>query len=193
MEWLRTDGTINTLRPRQNCCHFVDDISDTFSWLKMYEFCLRFHLSLFLRFKLTIFHHWFRYWLGSWSVPSHYLNQWWLVFWHIYVSLCLNELKIWCIKMIRVLIHWNLQAFTMANILPISFWNTFLGFLSSSNFDSNIIQENPVGNEQTLIEVMVSHWTSDKSLSYPGDYAVFLCIIRLNELTHWPLGDLDVI
>ena len=33
---------------------------DAFSWMKMYEFCLRFHSSLFLRFKLTIFEHWFR-------------------------------------------------------------------------------------------------------------------------------------
>ena len=24
-------------------------------------------------------HHWFRWWLGAWSVPSHYLNQWWKI------------------------------------------------------------------------------------------------------------------
>ena len=34
--------------------------SNTFSWLKMYEFRLRFHWSLLLRVQLTIFHHWFR-------------------------------------------------------------------------------------------------------------------------------------
>ena len=33
--------------------------SNAFSWMKMYEFCLRFHWSLFLRFELTIFQHWF--------------------------------------------------------------------------------------------------------------------------------------
>ena len=34
--------------------------SNTFSWMKMYEFRLRFHWSLSLRFELTIFQHWFR-------------------------------------------------------------------------------------------------------------------------------------
>ena len=27
-----------------------------------------------------------------WPAPSHYLNQWWLVYWRIYASLGLNEL-----------------------------------------------------------------------------------------------------
>ena len=34
--------------------------SNAFSWMKMYEFHLRFHWNLFLRFELTIFQHWFR-------------------------------------------------------------------------------------------------------------------------------------
>ena len=39
---------------------FQTTFSNAFSWMKMYEFRLRFHWSLFLRFELTIFHHWFR-------------------------------------------------------------------------------------------------------------------------------------
>ena len=39
--------------------------SNVFSWMKMYEFRLPFHLSLFLNFELTIFQHWFRWWLGA--------------------------------------------------------------------------------------------------------------------------------
>ena len=35
-------------------------LSNAFSCLKMYEFRSRFHWNLFLRFELTIFHHWFR-------------------------------------------------------------------------------------------------------------------------------------
>ena len=58
----------------------------------MNEFCLGFHWSLFPRFKLTIFKHWFRWWLGADQATSHYLNQWWLIYWCIYVSLGLNEL-----------------------------------------------------------------------------------------------------
>ena len=34
--------------------------SNAFPWMKMYQFWLQFHWSLFLRVQLTIFHHWFR-------------------------------------------------------------------------------------------------------------------------------------
>ena len=34
--------------------------SNAFSWMKMHEFCLRFHWSLFLSYELTTFHHWLR-------------------------------------------------------------------------------------------------------------------------------------
>ena len=62
------------------------------SWMKMLEFRLRFHWSLFLRVQLTIIQHWFRKWLGAGQATSHYLNQWWLVYWRIYASLGLNKL-----------------------------------------------------------------------------------------------------
>ena len=35
-------------------------LSIAFSWMKMLEFRLNFHWSLFLRVRLRIFHHWFR-------------------------------------------------------------------------------------------------------------------------------------
>ena len=38
---------------------FQTTFSNAFSWMKMYEFPLRFHWSLFLRFELTIFQQWF--------------------------------------------------------------------------------------------------------------------------------------
>ena len=43
----------------------MDAISQTtfssgFSWMKIFEFRLKFHWSLFLRVQLTIFQHWFR-------------------------------------------------------------------------------------------------------------------------------------
>ena len=68
--------SINTLRLRQNGCHFPDYIfkwgwwkmdaifqttfSNAFFLMKMFEFHFMFHQSLFLSFQLTIFHHWFR-------------------------------------------------------------------------------------------------------------------------------------
>ena len=66
--------------------------SSTFSWMKMFEFRLEFHWSLFLRVQFTIFQHWFRWWLGTVQATSHYLKQWWLIYWRIYASLGLNEL-----------------------------------------------------------------------------------------------------
>ena len=61
-------------------------LSNAFSWMKMLEFRLRFHWSLFLRFELTIFQHWLRLWLVAGQATSHYLNQWWLVYWRICVT-----------------------------------------------------------------------------------------------------------
>ena len=69
--------------------------SNAFSLMKTFPFRLKFHWSLFLRFQLPIFQHWFRYsnWLGAVRATSHYLNQWWLYYGRIYASLGLNELN----------------------------------------------------------------------------------------------------
>ena len=77
-------------------CHkiaaiFQTTFSNAFSWTKMYKFLLRFHWSLFPWVQLTLFLHWFRQWLGAGQPTSHYLDQWWLVYWRIYASLSLNE------------------------------------------------------------------------------------------------------
>ena len=64
-----------------------------FSWMKLFEFRLKFHWSVFLRFQLTIFQHWFRSRLGAVQATNHYLKQWWLDYRRIYASLGLNELR----------------------------------------------------------------------------------------------------
>ena len=84
------DDDINSLRPRRNGRYNADD--SAFFRKKMFEFRLKFHWSLFLRVQISIFQHWFRYWLGADQATSHYLNQWWLVYWRIYASLGVNEL-----------------------------------------------------------------------------------------------------
>ena len=73
--------------------------SSAFSWMKMFEFRLKF---LFWRVQLTIFQHWFRYWLGAVQGTSHYLNQCWLVYRRIYASLGLNELIDWLQSLITI-------------------------------------------------------------------------------------------
>ena len=77
---------------------FQTTFSIAFSWIKMYEFRIRFHWNSFLSVKLIIFQHWFRYWLGADQATSHYLNQWWLAYWRMYASLGLNELKFPAVK-----------------------------------------------------------------------------------------------
>ena len=84
-------------------------LSNAFSWLKMLEFRLKFQWSLFPRVQLTIFKHWFRWWLDADQATSHYLNQWWLDHGRIYASLGLNELMTtqlgMCFGMVSV--HWR--------------------------------------------------------------------------------------
>ena len=51
---------INTLRPRQMDAISQTTFSNAFSWMKMFEFRLKFHWSMFPRVQLTIFQQWFR-------------------------------------------------------------------------------------------------------------------------------------
>ena len=94
---IHTHQLINTLRPRQNGRHFAEDFFEC----KFYEFGSRFHWSLLLRVRLTLFQHWFRLWLGAGQATSHYLNQWLLVYWRIYASIGLNGLILWIIILVR--------------------------------------------------------------------------------------------
>ena len=53
--------------------------------MEMCGFYSRFHWNLFLRLESTIFQHWPRWWLGVDQATCHYLNQWWIVYWRIYM------------------------------------------------------------------------------------------------------------
>ena len=54
------EETLNTLRPRQMATISQTTFSNAFSWIKIYEFQLRFHWSLFLGVQTTISQHWVR-------------------------------------------------------------------------------------------------------------------------------------
>ena len=69
------DGTEQCWGRDKMAAIFQKTFSNTFSWMKMYEFQSKFHWSLFLGVKLTILQHWFRLWLGANQATSHYLNQ----------------------------------------------------------------------------------------------------------------------
>ena len=83
----------NSLRPRPNRRHFADDIFECIFENENEWISPRISLKFVpIMFELTIFQLWFRLWLGADQATSHYLNQWWLVYWRIYASLGLNEL-----------------------------------------------------------------------------------------------------
>ena len=90
---------------------FQKTFSTPFSWMKKFEFRLKCHWNLFLRVQLTIFQHWFRYWLGADYATSHYLNQWLLDYRHIYASIGLNELNFFMRITVKLSLHERKPAF----------------------------------------------------------------------------------
>ena len=67
---------------------FQTTFSNTFSWMKMYEFQLGFHWILFLRVQLTLIH------IGSDGRQRAIIwNNDGIVYWRIYASLGLSELS----------------------------------------------------------------------------------------------------
>ena len=108
---------------------FQTTFSNAFSWMKMYEFRLKFHWSLFPRVELTIFQHWFIWWLAAVQVTSHYLNQWWLVYPRIYASLGLNELtlvQLWLVVGWYQAITWNHHYSLSIGPLEINFREIYI-------------------------------------------------------------------
>ena len=103
--------TFNTLRPRQNGRRFTDD---TFKRIFFNE-KVRISIKISLKFvpKGPINN------IPSLVQTSHYLNQWWLVYWRIYASLGLNELN-YKIKVMDVVKDHIIS--------PVSNWFTFFLF-----------------------------------------------------------------
>ena len=56
---------------------FQTTISNIFSRMKTFDFQTKFVWNMFFEVLFTRNQHWFRWWLGTWQVPSHYLNQCW--------------------------------------------------------------------------------------------------------------------
>ena len=61
IDWLTHGHSVLTHLPLGKIAAISQTINSyAFSWMKSYVFWLTFHLSLFLRVKVTITHHWFR-------------------------------------------------------------------------------------------------------------------------------------
>ena len=80
---------LNTLRPRQNGRHFPND---TFKWIFLNEnlrIVIKISLKLIPKVPINTIPA-----LILMIILNPYLNQRWLIYWRIYASLCLSELKI---------------------------------------------------------------------------------------------------
>ena len=82
---------VNTLRPRQHGRHFADD---TFKRIFLDEnVAISIKISLKFIYKGPINNILALVQIMADQATSHYLNQWWVVYWRIYASPGLNELK----------------------------------------------------------------------------------------------------
>ena len=106
--------------------------SNAFSWMKMFEFQSKFHWNLFPKVQLTITHHWFRKWLGTDQVTSHYLNQRWVrslthkcITWPRWVKeswLSLTRVMAWCLTVTKPLLAVEqvpIYHYTESNVMGI--------------------------------------------------------------------------
>ena len=74
---------------------------------EIFKFWIKFQWSLFLMVQLTFSQHWFRYWLGTKQVISHYMNQWWST---LLLHMCVTQLQ-WVILKKKNIVcqHFKLQ------------------------------------------------------------------------------------
>ena len=139
--------------------------SSAFSGMKMFEFRLKSHWSLFLRVQLTISQHWFRQWLGAVQVTSHYLKQLWLVYQRIYASLGLNELtSVVCASEIKKTVFHITPHRQRSMTYYISYLIQIIFITESQIFCSKTCH-----NELE----MGCHWTKADSLQHWNDLEIF--------------------
>ena len=86
-KWIWHNGKNHVLTDTvgtQDGRNFPDDI---FIYIFLNEnvwISIEMSLKFVFRVQLSIFQHWFRQWPAVGQTTSHYLNQWWLVYWRTY-------------------------------------------------------------------------------------------------------------
>ena len=86
---------INTLRLRQNYCHFIDDIFKSIFVNEIVWISIKISLKFVPKVQIHNIPALVQIMAWCWPGDNHYLNQWWLVYWHLYAPLGLNALKCW--------------------------------------------------------------------------------------------------
>ena len=159
--------------------------SSAFSWMKIFEFRLKFHWSLFLRVQLTIFQHWFRKRLGAVQATSHYLNQWWLIYRRIYASLGLNELRLDTHNAFtnKALWHFRLKStkfliryYVSVNILQVISCSLAM-YVSVERCQNNLVHIffSIYVEHWIMVVIFVPHWLNNIEIAY-YQCRISLCI-----------------
>ena len=90
-----TSVFVNTLRPRQNGRHFPDDIFKCIFFNENISISIQISLKFVPKGPINNIPALVQIsWLVADQSTSHYLSQWWFVYWRIFASLGLTEL-IW--------------------------------------------------------------------------------------------------
>ena len=113
----------NTLRPRQNKCHFETAFSELISSMKNVIHVIEFKE----RVQLTMSQHWFRWWLGAEQATSYDLNQLWP-----------SLLTLICITWTQWVTHWGENK--MADVLQMAFSNAFTWMKIFMKFFLTLVQ-----------------------------------------------------
>ena len=89
---LQTGILFNTLRPRQIGCHFTDAIFKCIFLNENVWILIKISLRFVPNGQINNIPALVQIMVCHVPATSHYLNQWWLVYWCIYASLSLNEI-----------------------------------------------------------------------------------------------------
>ena len=99
----------NTLKPRQNCRHFTDDIFKCILLNENGWISLKISLKLVHKVRISNIQHLFRKWLGADQVTSHYLNQWWLAYWQSAKNLNMTQQNMTGENCRSMLMSWDIS------------------------------------------------------------------------------------
>ena len=86
---------LNTLRPTQDYCHFTDGIFKCISLNEYVWISLKISQKFAPNVRINDIPSLVQKMACTDQAISHYLNQWWLIYWRIYASLLLSELINW--------------------------------------------------------------------------------------------------
>ena len=106
----------NTLRRRQNARHFAEDTFNRIFINENIRISIKFSLKFVPKGPISNIQALVQIMPGAIQGTSHYLNQWWLVYWRIYASLGLNELMQFQVVLVMAAQAWTVSGWIMYHV-----------------------------------------------------------------------------